>query len=47
MRVQVLLPTATSTCRQLQPMLPAQESAISETTHFTGGQVHTLYVLFP
>ncbi|CAL5222836.1 g5260 [Coccomyxa viridis] len=35
----VLLPTATSTRRQLQPMLPAQESAISESTHFTGGQV--------
>ena len=42
--MQVLLPTATSTRRQLQPMLPAQESAISESTHFTGGQVGALHL---
>ena len=38
-RMQVLMPTATSTRRQLQPMMPAQGSTISDTTHFTGGQV--------
>ena len=35
------MPTATSARGQLQPMMPAQGSIISDTTHFTGGQVRS------